>query len=77
MNEINYKDMYEQACAQLDVATAEITELKGDNGRWAHGYGLLMRDYHELRKAAEKAVFTDYTMSHKELIEALENARDE
>jgi hypothetical protein len=74
---IDYKDLYEQSCAQLDVATAEITELKADNGRWAHGYGLLMRDYHELRKAAEKAVFTDYTMSHKDLIEALENVRDE
>jgi len=77
MNQIDYKDLYEQACAQIDVATAELTALKADIGDWAHGYGLLMRDYHELRKAAEKAVFTDHTMSHKELIEALENARDE
>jgi len=77
MNEINYKDLYEQACAQLDVAHAHMVELQADIGDWAHGYGLLMREYHELRKAAEKAVFTDATMSHKELIEALENARDE
>jgi hypothetical protein len=77
MKQIDFKDLYEQVCAQLDVANAEIVKLKEGNGDWAHGYGLLMREYHELRKAAEKAVFTDSTMSHKELIEALENVRDE
>jgi hypothetical protein len=74
---IDYKDLYEQSLAQLDVATAEITELKAENGDWVRGYGLLMRDYHELKKAAMKAVFAAPGVAHKDLIEALENVRDE
>jgi len=77
MNEIDYKDLYEQSCTQLDVATAEIVKLKEDNGDWVRGYGLLMRDYHELKRAAIKAVFAAQGVDHKDLIEALENVRDE
>jgi len=83
MNQIDYKDLYEQACTQLDVANAQIVELQADIGRWASGYSSLMRDYHELKKAAAKTVFENGHLADgedctlRELVVALENVRDE
>jgi hypothetical protein len=83
MKQIDFKDLYEQACTQLDVANAEISELQADIGRWASGYSSLMRDYHELKKAATKTVFENGHLADgenctlRELVVALENARDE